>query len=106
MIKSKVQSSTPAETPEEKAAREAEQARAEAAQIDQTQGFLRLDTLRRQRRYGVLGGTAFGGAGGSTSGALRIGAPSGGGSSSGMTSVGASTQTSSGGLGRNKLLVE
>lgn len=69
MIKSKVQSNTPTETPEEKAARESEQARAEAAQIDETQGLLRLDTLRRNRRYGMLGGkNGFGGAG---SGALK-----------------------------------
>lgn len=74
MIKTKVatNAANPTETPEEKAAREAEQARAEAAQIDETQGFLRLDTLRRSRRYGLLGGkNAFGG---SSSGALRIGA--------------------------------
>lgn len=72
MIKNKVQSSIPTETPEEKAAREAEQKRAEAAQIDETQGLVRLDTLRRNRRYGLLGGkNAFGSSG---TGALKPGA--------------------------------
>jgi hypothetical protein len=42
----------PQEDPADKAARQAEQARAESSRIAETQGILSADTLRRLRRFG------------------------------------------------------
>lgn len=57
------------ETPAEVAAREVEQQRAEATQIQQTQGLNAAATIRRTRRFGKL----FGGGGGSSNtGGLNI----------------------------------
>jgi hypothetical protein len=46
------------ETPAEKAAREAEQKRMEASQLEDTQSLLRAETLRRIRRFGQLAGAS------------------------------------------------
>lgn len=44
------------ESKAQKAAREAEQKRMEAAQLEDTQSLLRAETLRRIRRFGQLAG--------------------------------------------------
>lgn len=57
------------ESKADKMARESEQKRAEASQLEETQALLRSETLRRMRRFGQLAGastslaTFFGGAG-------------------------------------------
>lgn len=73
----------PQEDPADKAARQAEQARAETARIQETQGLLAGDTLRRLRRFGrnVAGaagpaaqlGSLPGGVGGVASGGGSVG---------------------------------
>ena len=57
------------EAQRDKLARESEQKRAEASQLEETQALLRSETLRRIRRFGQLSGAAtsfsgFFGAGG------------------------------------------
>lgn len=60
----------------DKLARESEQKRAEAAQLEETQALLRSETLRRMRRFGQLAGASTslagffggGGVGGGTAG--------------------------------------
>lgn len=46
------------EAKRDKLARESEQRRAEAAQLEETQALLRAETLRRIRRFGQLSGAA------------------------------------------------
>lgn len=46
------------ETAAEKKAREAEQKRLEASQLEDTQSLLRAETLRRMRRFGQLAGAS------------------------------------------------